>query len=428
MTMRISTNTLHEQGVTNIVERQRDLLRLQEQIATGRRVVTPADDPVAAARILEVGQAQAVTRQYAENAERAADSLAMSEQTLRGVVALLQEVKASAVQAGNPSLGTEGYRILARDLRGRLQELLGLANATDGNGQYLYSGFRGSTQPFSDSGTGAVSYAGDDGQRLQQISASRQIAVSDSGSDIFQRIRTGNGSFATSFGPANSGSGVINQGTVSDPAAWGAAANPRDFTLRFDVAAGGAVTYDIVNNANGQSLLTGAPAAATGPYARSFTAGASIELRSQGAEPPFDFGATVRIDGTPADGDEFTLTQSTHQDMFRTLGDLIAALESASPAAATQLNNRLGSALANIDNALERVLAVQTSIGSRMREIESTRGINEDLDLQYSQTLSALADLDYARAISDLQLQSTFLAAAQKSFLRVQGLTLFDLL
>lgn len=428
MTIRISSNTLHEQGVTNIAERQRDLLRLQEQIATGRRVVTPADDPVAATRILEVGQAQALTRQYTENANRAADALAMSEQTLRSVVSLLQDVKATAVNAGNPALGTEGYRILARDLRGRLQELLGLANATDGNGQYLFSGFRGSTQPFSDSGTGAVSYAGDDGQRLQQISASRQIAVSDSGSDIFQRIRTGNGSFATSFGTANSGGGVINQGTVTDAAAWNSAANPRDFTLRFDVAAGGAVTYDIVNNATGNSLLTGAPAAATGPYARTFTPGASIELRAQGAEPPFNFGATVRVDGTPADGDEFTLTQSTHQDMFRTIGNLIAALESASPAAASQFNNRLGSALANIDNALERVLSVQTSIGSRMREIDSTRGINEDLDLQYSQTLSALADLDYARAISDLQLQSTFLAAAQKSFLRVQGLTLFDLI
>ena len=371
--------------------------------------------------------------QFVENAGSASASLAVSEQSLQGVIRSLQNVRTTIIGAGNGTLGDSGRTILARELRGSYQELLSLANATDGQGSYLFSGYRGQTQPFSETSAGTVQYAGDQGQRLLQISTSRYVPISDAGSEIFQRIRTGNGDFASAAAAGNAGTGTIGMGAVTDPAAWNAASNPADFTIRFDVDGTtnpATTTYDLVDNTSGNSLLTGAAASATGPYLRTFTPGSAINLRSQGAEPAFDHGATVTIDGSPGDTDTFTLRQSPTQSMFTTVNDVINALSTSisTPAQSAKLTNDLGAALANIDQAINRALDVQTAIGARMQEIDATEATNSDLVVQFDASVSELRDVDYAQAISDLTLQKTLLEAAQKSFIQTQNLSLFNLL
>jgi flagellar hook-associated protein 3 FlgL len=433
MGMRISTNTVFEQGVGTINDRQRSLLDVQQKVSTGRRVGTPSDDPIAAGRILDLSQAKSASLQFVENAGSASASLAVSEQSLQGVIRSLQNVRTTIIGAGNGTLGDSGRAILARELRGSYQELLSLANATDGQGSYLFSGYRGQTQPFSETSAGTVQYAGDQGQRLLQISTSRYVPISDAGSEIFQRIRTGNGDFAAAAAAGNAGTGTIGMGAVTDPAAWNAASNPADFTIRFDVDGTtnpATTTYDLVDNVSGNSLLTGAAASATGPYLRTFTPGSAIYLRSQGAEPAFDHGATVTIDGSPGDTDTFTLRQSPTQSMFTTVNDVINALSTtiSSAAQSAKLTNDLGAALANIDQAINRALDVQTAIGARMKEIDETEATNSDLAVQFDTSVSELRDVDYAQAISDLTLQKTLLEAAQKSFIQTQNLSLFNLL
>jgi flagellar hook-associated protein 3 FlgL len=67
-------------------------------------------------------------------------------------------------------------------------------------------------------------------------------------------------------------------------------------------------------------------------------------------------------------------------------------------------------------------------IGSRMAELESLDSVNQDLTLQYQQTLSNLQDLDYAKTISDMTRKQTDLEAAQKSFMQTSQLSLFNYL
>jgi flagellar hook-associated protein 3 FlgL len=74
------------------------------------------------------------------------------------------------------------------------------------------------------------------------------------------------------------------------------------------------------------------------------------------------------------------------------------------------------------------VLAVTASVGTRLRETEAVTTASEDLDLNYETRLSQLRDLDYARALSDLTFQQMHLEAAQKSFVRIAELSLFNLL
>jgi flagellar hook-associated protein 3 FlgL len=420
---------IYSAGLASIQKQTASLLHTQQQVASGRRILTPADDPVAAARALEVEQAQNTNALYQNNQKAAGESLGLEEGRLVSAGDLIRNVRTLAVQGGGGALSDRDRRSIAAELRQRFDELLGLANATDGSGQHLFSGYMGDTTPFSGTVATGVVYAGDEGQRQQQVSASRQIAVSDSGNDIFMRIRNGNGSFATSATASNVGSGVIDAGTVTDPALWDAAGNGKDFTIVFAVSAAvpPVTTYDIVDNVSGDSLLTGAAPGAA-PLPRVFTPGQAIVLKNQGAEPAFDYGAQLVISGSPADGDTFDVDASSSQSLFATLGDLIDALESGTNTTSGNalLANRIGSALSNLDQAQDNLLRVRAAIGSRLNEIEALASAGEGLDLNYEETLSRLRDVDYAAAITQLTQEQGYLEAAQKSFLRVTDLSLFN--
>ena len=187
--MRVSNNTSYELGIAALNRQQTTQVKTLEQISSGRRMLTPADDPSAYARAMEVSQAESVNTQQATNRQYAASNFAMLEGILGDVTNMLQNAQQLVVSAGNGTLNDSGRIDIATELRGNLGELLGLANRTDGNGQYLFSGFQGSTKPFADTGSG-VQYFGDEGLRMIQVSASRQLAVNESGgkySNVFRR-------------------------------------------------------------------------------------------------------------------------------------------------------------------------------------------------------------------------------------------------
>ena len=190
--MRVSNNTSYELGIAALNRQQTTQVKTLEQISSGRRMLTPADDPSAYARAMEVSQAESVNTQQATNRQYAASNFAMLEGILGDVTNMLQNAQQLVVSAGNGTLNGSGRIDIATELRGNLGELLGLANRTDGNGQYLFSGFQGSTKPFADTGSG-VQYFGDEGLRTIQVSASRQLAVNESGREVFERIPASGG-------------------------------------------------------------------------------------------------------------------------------------------------------------------------------------------------------------------------------------------
>lgn len=85
-------------------------------------------------------------------------------------------------------------------------------------------------------------------------------------------------------------------------------------------------------------------------------------------------------------------------------------------------------ALETFDAGQESLLRTRAQIGSQLTETEALANLGSDLDLQYATTLSGLQDVDYAEAISRLTQQQTYLQAAQQSFMRVSGLSLFNYL
>ena len=432
--MRVSTQTVFDQGVFNIQRNQTTLIRGQEQISTGRRILAPSDDPVASARALEVTQAKSTNEMMIRNADSARSAIDLQDEAMGRYTRLLQDAKTLTVTAGNGALSPRELKDIAAELRGRYEELLGIANTTDANGLHLFSGYQGETQPFTENAPGVVAYNGDQGQRLIQVAPSRDLPVSFAGSDIFQRIRNGNGTFETAANATNVGTGIVTKGVVKDHAAWGAAGNPKSFEMRFHVDSSTptpVTTYDIVDPASGNSLLTGVTAVA-GPHTRTYQPGASVALSTQSPPDtnptPFDYGVEWSITGAPADGDTFTVEASSSHDIFATMHELITALETAGTGATenTRLSNALNTANNNLDNSLDVSLTVQAAIGAYAKEVDTNRSAAEDLAVQFDQTLSGLQDLDYAKAVSELTFAQVSLQAAQKSFVQVQGLSLFE--
>jgi len=194
--MRISTSMLYDLGVSSINTQMAQLLKTQQQVATGRRILAPADDPVGAATALENEKSLGVVNQYVSNIGSARGSLSLEESVLSNVGQVLQNARQDVVNGGNPTLSAANKSALATSLRSAYDQLLSLANSRDGQGNYMFSGFKTGTQPFTQT-TGAGVYAGDQGQNKLQISASRQIPITDSGQDVFKPGVAGSDPFAT---------------------------------------------------------------------------------------------------------------------------------------------------------------------------------------------------------------------------------------
>jgi flagellar hook-associated protein 3 FlgL len=403
--MRISSTTIFEHGVSNMLARQHEVLTTQNHISTGRRVLTPADDPVASAQMLDVTEAKEVNKQHAENAATVKARLGQQEVALSAIARLIQDVQARVVQAGDGALSATDLRSIAEEIDGRYQELLGLANSTDGSGEYLFAGFRTANQPFAETAPGVVAYFGDEGKREVPVSASRSIATNDPGSDILLRIKNGNGTFVTAAGAGNAGTGVVSQGSVTDATALTGDA----YSITFSVTASG-TTYSVVDTTTAANVVSNVAYVAGGPITFA--------------------GMQLAIDGAPAHGDTFSVQPSGNVSVFATLDALRTTLRAAGAGgvANTKLTNGLNTAHANLRNALDQVLSVTASVGTRLRETEAVTQTSDDLDLSYQTRLSQLGDLDYARAISDLTFQQMHLEAAQKAFVRVSELTLFSVI
>jgi flagellar hook-associated protein 3 FlgL len=397
--MRISTGQIFQQSLQALLEQQSKVSQTELQLSSGRKILNPSDDPAAAARALDLNQSLEAVRQYLSNAEAARARLALTEDHLAGAGDLLQRVHELALQANNDSQTSDSRRTIAQELRARLDELAALANGRDANGEYLFAGYQGQTQPFVRSG-GGFSYQGDDGHRLLQIGANAQVAISDSGRDLFQRIRNGNGTLTTADDPANTGSAILASTSVTDPSAW----VEDSYTITFLTPA----SYEVRDSGGG--LVT------SGAY----TSGTTIAFN----------GVAVRMDGAPATNDRFTVSPSVNQDLFATVQNLITALEGpqGSAAALAKMHNAVNRGLADLDQGLGHMLEARTQIGARLNLVETHQELHQNLTLSLEQTLSEVQDLDYAEAISRFNRQLLALQAAQQSFARIQDLSLFNFL
>ena len=183
--MRVSTSMMQRLAVNAMNDRQATLSNTQLQLASGKRINNPSDDPTGATQILLLNQKLSLNEQYQSNTNSALTRLEAEEQVLDAAGSSLQRIRELAVRGINGTLGADNRQAVAEEVKQRLEELVDLANSKDGSGDYIFGGYQVKNPPIQDTGTGIYSYQGDQGQRMVQISPTRQIAVNDSGAEIF---------------------------------------------------------------------------------------------------------------------------------------------------------------------------------------------------------------------------------------------------
>lgn len=403
--MRISTSMIYDANVTAMNQQQSRLLQTQQQIATGRRVLTPSMDPAAAAQALVVSQADAINTQFTVNRNGVKNTLTQMDSTLQSVASVVQDIRTSMVSAASGSYTNTDRQNIATNLSVRLNELVSLANGKDSAGNYLFSGFQSNTQPIANTAAG-FAYFGDDGQKMTQVSDTLQVGLTQSGADIFMRVKNGNGVFVSQAAPANTGTGVASQGTVSNPALL----TGNNYSVAFTVAAG-VSTYSVTNTTTGLAVA--------GMTAQPYVSGQAINVD----------GMQFAVQGAPANADTFTLAPSSNVSIFKTIADAITLLNTPVVAGNTaqlaNLSSSVTNAISNLDRGLSNVSTALSKVGSSWQSVDAAQVTGDSLGLNFKQTLSQLQDTDVAKASTDLQQQLLGLQAAQKSFVQVSNLSMF---
>lgn len=395
--MRISTTQIYNSGLQAMQQQQSELNRVQLQLASGKRMLSPSDDPAGAVQSLQFRQSMARLEQYDRNGGLAEARLRHEEVILGQVMDSLQRVRELAIQGNNASQTPETRKAIADEVRQQLAQVYDLANTRDANGEYIFAGFASLDRPFTASPAGAA-YNGGPAAREIAISDIRRIALGDPGDAVFMGIPEGNGRFVVTESAANTGTGSVQTLSVTAGGAWDG--EPRRIVFSAPDA------WEALD-ADDNVVASG-----------SFAANGTINFE----------GLAVRLSGSPAAGDSFALEPAGSRDIFAMYSDLAAALEQpvSGPADNARQVGAIGRALADLDQAVGRISAVRSTVGARLSAIESQADQRSVELIELERTLSEIEDLDYAEAISRFNLRSVSLQAAQQSYTMFARLSLFD--
>lgn len=379
--MRVSTVASFNHAATTIGGRQSDLAKLSAQISSGKRIILPSDDPEGAARAIELEASVARNDQLRVNQGAATNTLSQAESLLGNINDAYVDIRSILVQAGNPALSDGDRKGLAAELAARREALYGLSNARDADGQPLFGG------------------------RVIQVGSSRALDVTLNNTLLFGQVRSGNGVFATSAAPANTGNATISAGLVSDATALDGGSY--DIVMH-DTA--GTIIYDVVNAATSAVVSSG----------NAFTSAGAITVA----------GMTIKITGTPGDNDRFHLTPSVARPVFQALDEFVQILNMpvSDDASRAQIAAGVAAGLAQLDQAAETAQLTRATTGAALKELETLQNVADSQDVQLKTRLAEIQDLDYTKAVTDLAQHQLALETAQKAYSRILGRTLFDYL
>lgn len=394
--MRIATSYSASRALEGIQERQFEQGKLQDQIATGLRIRTPGDDPLAAAQA-EMARSRLSHNAQEKRAIQLGNALLSSaDAAFADGIDELQVARDTLVAAANGSYGPSERKILAERLRGVRISLLEVANSRDSAGGYVFSAQGSAGKPFPDGIVPVLEAIPGE----QRIGGPGGYMASLDGQAWFLEIPQGNGVFVTSAATTNTGTAVIDAGQIGDASQL----TGHEYRISF-AGAGTGMQYAVEDVTAGITLLSGVP----------YQPGASITMS----------GERVVLTGTPEAGDTFAVKPAARQSIFETLDDAIALLER-SDLTAPAYANRLTAIQANLDGALDRMILGRTRVGEEMRMLEQDGFTNEDRNLQLKAVRSGLEDADPARVLSELQTNQIGLQAALQAYAKFSRMSLFD--
>ncbi|MGB0663594.1 MAG: flagellar hook-associated protein FlgL [Pontibacterium sp.] len=422
--MRVSTRQNFLQSVQNMQNSQNRLATLQNQISTGKRIDNPSDDPVAAAQLVKLNRELAQTEKYQENIEITQRRLELQDTVLDSVGTANDRMQELIIQGRNDTLTAADRKTIATELRELAEYTSGLMNTQDAQGEYLFAGNQGFTQPYQQNAQGEYDYHGDDGRRSIQVAPVLYVPATDSGEYLFEA--------ATDRLDVELRGQAIADGDTFMTVPSASSTFDTDFASR-DIEA----QYLEAVDGLGDLTLTVTEDTSSGSSVYSYeitdSSGNSVEgptVFNDGDEINFNgltFDLAVPADITNANSITFN-TSAEQRNILDVAIQAADALDQYADDTITEneFEELMDLSLDQLDTLAERNLEARTALGSRLSSLESLYESNEDFRLYTETTISALEDVDFAAAVSEFALEETVLQAAQATFAQVQQLTLFN--
>lgn len=419
--MRISTQEFLLGSLNDLLAQESNANQLNQEIATGQTMLDATTDPAGAGLAVEVaGQINHLSYD-ASNAQSGAESIQNGLGALQQVATLIDQLRQTALQGADAGNTSSTQQSLVNVAQNGLEQLVQLANSQDASGRYIFAGSKANAAPFQVGAGGQVVFSGDAGTNVIEIAPSLTVPVSVSGQGIFVNIPAGNGGVSVTASGSNVGTAYgVPQGitSVSQVAAERLAGTQYEIDF-VSGGGGGSLGYTVTSG-------TGSPGSATfsatsGTVASgSFTAGSDLLFG----------GVDVKIAGTPAAGDRFTVQTGASTSIFQTVQDLISALQTPAGGqpASSSTQQQLENVIANLDGAQTSVLSAEASLGSGLAQIQAVQGQDNTQSTTAQAQLTNLQSANLPQVLANYSETVTALQAAESAFSRIQNLTLFSVL
>lgn len=405
--MRISTGQLYDRSIQSVLDNQADLSDIQQQLASGKKLLRPSDDPVGAAQVIRLTEEIDLIAQYKKNSNLLTNSLEQEETVLSSVNNSINRARVLMIQSGNGIVSTSDRKAIAIEIGQIRDQIFDLMNSRNPSGEYIFAGFQSASPAFSfnASATGnKYSFEGDGGQNDIQVSDTISLQMNNSGQDVFENVLARLKSTITGTVGATSASLEVQGQSAFD---------------KFHIN-----NYDAVNAANNEfqvSIISPTQAQITNVGTGAvldtvdFLSGSALLYK----------GLEFNIEGTTGDTVNFQLEFPAKKNIAETLNNFVIALNNQDIGDGA-FDNALSDALIGVDNSLTSISNSISKIGGRVNVADSVLASNLDLEIANKSARSNIEEVDYAEAVSELSRQETALQAAQATFARVTGTSLFD--
>lgn len=407
MSVRISTNQLFDRSIQAVLDNQADISDLQQQLATGKKLLRPSDDPVGAAQVVRLTEDLDQITQYKRNNDLLQNTLDTEEAVLSSINDAVNRARVLMVQSGNGVYDDADRDAIAIEIAEIRDQIFGLINTQNANGEYIFSGYESESPAFSFDPTRTGNkyvFEGDGGVNEIRVSDTVTIQGNSSGKDVFADVLARlTASITGSAGATSASVSVAQQGAY-------------DNFFKDN--------YDAVTAANNDYQIT--VISATQVQIDNLGTGTTVATLDYTSGEPFvfnglEFDITAPVGATV----DFTLDPPEKKSLPETLNDFVIALQDDSLSDGA-FDEALQDALIGVDNGLTSLANAQSSLGGRYNVAESVYESNLDLEIANKSARSAIEDVNYAEAVSELAKQETTLQAAQATFARVTSLSLFD--
>ncbi|MBN28020.1 MAG: flagellar hook-associated protein 3 [Alteromonadaceae bacterium] len=405
--MRISTGQLYDRSIRAVLDNQDDLSDVQQQLSTGKKLLRPSDDPVGSAQVIRLTEEIDLINQYNKNNNLLTNSIEQEETILGNVTDNIQRARQLMIQAGNGILDVDDRKAIAIEIGQIRDQIFDAMNSQSANGEYIFAGYQSATPAFSyNAGASGNKYAfeGDEGLNEIRISNTFSLAMNNSGQTVFEDV------YARLDSQITSSSGV-------------ASASTRISTQNeFDQFH--SQNYDPVVAANNEFQIS--ISAADQVTITNVGTGAVVGTQPFISGEPFEFkGQEFTIEGVVGDTVNYALQKPEKKNIAETLNDFYNSLNDEN-ISDQDYAQAISDALIGVDNSLTSIADSISLLGGKLNVAQSVFASNLDLEISNKTARANIEEVDYAEAVSELSKQEAALQAAQATFAKVTGLSLFD--